>query len=281
MTVDELPRSESLDLPPWPEGHEVAVSLTFDVDGESVAIGESSANARRLSLMSDGRYGVTRGLPRIRALLAEENIHGTFFVPGWVADKYGSHVRGLAEDEHEIGHHGYLHRNPEDLDLEGQTEELQHGLDSLVSLFGGNPVGYRAPYFAPTCETFSLLQGLGFIYDSSCMGDHQPYLECCKGIKMLELPVHWSLDDGVYYAWTPQTGALGGPNLLFDTWFAEFNAIASEGGHLVLTMHPHWTGRPHQLETLHRLIREMRRAKKVWFTPLLQVAELYQPRTKD
>ena len=59
------------DLPAWPNGATVAVSLTFDVDAETGALGDGPEFARRLTTLSEGRFGVTRGMPRILALLAE------------------------------------------------------------------------------------------------------------------------------------------------------------------------------------------------------------------
>ena len=51
--------------PTWPGGKSVAVSLTFDVDAEAGWLGEGAEYARRLTILSEARYGVTRGVPRI------------------------------------------------------------------------------------------------------------------------------------------------------------------------------------------------------------------------
>ena len=56
----------------WPDGADVAVSLTFDVDAESGWLSEGEAYARRLSTLSEARYGVTRGLPRILEILRRD-----------------------------------------------------------------------------------------------------------------------------------------------------------------------------------------------------------------
>ena len=65
----------------WPDGADVAVSLTFDVDAESGWLGEGEAYARRLSTLSEGRYGVTRGLPRILEILRETRRAGDVLRP--------------------------------------------------------------------------------------------------------------------------------------------------------------------------------------------------------
>ena len=41
----------------WPDPADVAVALTFDVDGEAPWLGEGPQYARRLSMLSLGRFG--------------------------------------------------------------------------------------------------------------------------------------------------------------------------------------------------------------------------------
>src|SRR5262245_57291594 len=61
----------------WPGDAEVAVALTFDVDGEAPWLGEGPDNDRRLAPLSQGRFGPARGLQRILDLLAELAIRAT------------------------------------------------------------------------------------------------------------------------------------------------------------------------------------------------------------
>jgi hypothetical protein len=69
-------------FPAWPGDAEVAVALTFDVDGEAPWLSEGPDYARRLTTLSQGRFGPARGLGRILDLLAEREITATFYVPG-------------------------------------------------------------------------------------------------------------------------------------------------------------------------------------------------------
>src|SRR4051794_28983140 len=77
----------------WPGGAEVAVSLTFDVDAESGWLGSDPAYAGRLSTLSEGRFGVTRGLPRILEILDRHEIKATFYVPGDTAERHTEAIR--------------------------------------------------------------------------------------------------------------------------------------------------------------------------------------------
>ena len=68
-------------FPPWPGGAEVAVALTFDVDGEAPWLSEGPEYARRLTMLSQGRFGPARGLSRILALLDELNVTPPTSIP--------------------------------------------------------------------------------------------------------------------------------------------------------------------------------------------------------
>src|SRR5262245_46949920 len=97
----------ALPLPRWPGGAEVAVSFTFDVDAEGRFAGRAPEYDRRLTSLSEARFGIARGLPRILELLAEHGIAATFYVPGWTADRHPAAIGAIVAAGHEVGHHGY------------------------------------------------------------------------------------------------------------------------------------------------------------------------------
>ena len=131
--------------PAWPNGAKVAVSLTFDVDAETGALGDGPEYARRLMTLSEGRFGVTRGMPRILALLAEHGIHGTFFVPGWTAEHHAGLVSSVVAAGHEVGHHGYIHLRTDKITVDQQRDEIERGFTALAAAGAPRPVGYRSP----------------------------------------------------------------------------------------------------------------------------------------
>ena len=246
----------------WPNGAEVAVSLTFDVDAESGWLGEGEAFASRLSTLSEGRYGVTRGLPRILAILQRTEVRGTFYVPGDTAERHSEAVKEIVAAGHEIGHHGYLHLRSDVIDADRQREEIERGLQALDENLGVTPKGYRSPSWELTPETFALLKEHGFEWDSSLMGDDRPYMY--DG--MLELPVHWSLDDWPHLHWRPGRGdAFTAPDQFLATWLAEFESARQERRHVTFTMHPEVIGRGHRAILLEQLIEAMRQRADVWF----------------
>ena len=123
----------------WPEGAEVAVSLTFDVDAESGWLGTDPAYATRLSTLSEGRFGITRGLPRILEILSRHAIKGTFYVPGDTAERHTAAIQAVIERGHEIGHHGYLHKRSDAISPFEQEEEIDRGIAALSERLGVTP----------------------------------------------------------------------------------------------------------------------------------------------
>ena len=265
------------EFPAWPGGAEVAVALTFDVDGESAWLGEGPQNSRRLTLLSQSRFGPERGLGRILDLLAEFDIRATFYVPGHTADHYPDAMTAILAGGHEVGHHGYLHLGTDALDAGAQRAELEEGLAAL-GRHGVRPAGYRSPGWELTPETLALLTELEFSYDSSLMADDRPYWET-TGINgarpLLELPGHWSLCDWPYFGWTPYHGGLlADPAAVERIWLEEFESARQEHRAVTYTMHPEAVGRGYLERMLRRVITGMLGRGRPWFATHAQIAAL-------
>ena len=121
-----------------------AVALTFDFDAEEVWIADDAANERRPGVLSQGTYGAKVAVPLIIELLAQHDLGATFFVPGRVAERHPQRVREIIAAGHEIGLHGYTHRNPSELSRSEEDQELVQSLGILRQL-GAQPSGYRSP----------------------------------------------------------------------------------------------------------------------------------------
>ncbi|WEK33204.1 MAG: polysaccharide deacetylase [Candidatus Pseudomonas phytovorans] len=262
----------------WPQRKSTAVSLTFDVDAEAGYLGESPSFARRLTSLSEGRFGVTRGVPRILELLRRHGIAATFFVPGYTAEQHPQLVETLLQAGHEVGHHGHMHLRSDKVSVQEQVDEMERGLEALARAGAPKPAGYRSSSWELTPETFALLLRHGFAYDSSCMGDDRPYVETCNGASILELPVHWSLDDYPMFGWGIDNGGnFSHPRMLFDTWLAEYESARRDARHTSFTMHPEVIGRAARFEQLERLVERMVSDGDVWFARLDAVATHVAP----
>lgn len=220
----------------------MSLAITIDVDGEAGLPGGGRGYEQRLSSRSEREYGLRRGLDRLLALLADAP--ATFYVPGVTAQAHPGAVRELVAAGHEVGHHGHTHRRPDLLAAAEQRAELARGLATLAEL-GVVPRGYRAPGWELTPATLAALGELGFAYDSSLMADDRPY-RLAGGL--VELPVHWTLDDAPHFA------AGGDVDGLWRVWARELELAAAESRPLTLTLHPEITGRPHRAELLRRVL---------------------------
>jgi peptidoglycan/xylan/chitin deacetylase (PgdA/CDA1 family) len=225
-----------------------AVSITVDVDGESGLPDGGRAYEHRLTSRSERSYGLRRGLPRVLAALQEAGARATFYVPGLVARRHPDEIRGVLEAGHELGHHGHTHRRPDRLSAREQRAELEEGLAALTAVASGGVHGYRAPGWELTPVTLATLGELGFTHDSSLMGDDRPYRVAAGASELVELPVHWSLDDAPHFEATTD------PAALLAVWEAELERARAERRHVTFTLHPEILGRPHRIVVLQRLL---------------------------
>ena len=222
------------------------VSITVDVDGEAGLPDGGRGWEHRLTSRSERSFGLVRGLPRVLGVLDEFGVAATFYLPGVTAQRYPDEIRALAESRHEIAHHGHTHRRPDTLDAAAQRAEVLDGSAALESIAGRRPRGYRAPGWELTPVTLDALVELGFAFDSSLMGDDAPYLVRAGAI--VELPVHWSLDDAPHFAHTTDVSGL------LCTWRAELCAACREQRHVTFTLHPEILGRAYRIDVLRRLL---------------------------
>lgn len=234
-----------------------AASITVDVDGpwglmcRSVTGGWSG----RLTTRSEGAYGLRRGLDRVLEVLAEHRVAATFFVVGQVARQVPERLREIAAAGHEIGHHGFAHLPTHTLDAAGEREEIERGLDALRECLGAEPAGYRSPAWELTPVTLGLLGELGFAYDSSLMGDDRPYALVAGEREIVEVPVHWTLDDVPYLGFQPeQPMRLTGARALLDVWRRAHDDAVAEHRQVTYTIHPEHSGRAPHHHALHALL---------------------------
>jgi peptidoglycan/xylan/chitin deacetylase (PgdA/CDA1 family) len=256
------------------------VVLTFDVDAESGVLWEFPDAVRRLGIMSHQAYGPRAGLPRLLRILARHDARATFFVPGLTAETHPDAVLRIVDDGHEVGHHGYVHEIVTELEPADEEAALERGAEILDRLTGRRPRGWRAPMWELNYRTPALLAAHGFAYDSSLMDSDVPYRMATgpgpDAPTIVEIPPHWSLDDGEQYAWLPgiwDTAVIEGPDKLLRMWEMDFDACLAEGGCLVLTMHPFLSGRPARAAAFERLLERVTGTSGVWVATATEVAD--------
>lgn len=97
-------------------------------------------------------------------------VKGTFFVLGWVAERYPALIREIASSGHEIGCHSFFHRLVYDLSPAEFREDTRRAVEAIAQACGIRPRAYRAPSYSITEKSLWALETLvecGFTYDSS------------------------------------------------------------------------------------------------------------------
>lgn len=118
---------------------------------------------------------VVRNTERLLELFGESRVTATFFVLGWVAERFPSLVRAIADQGHEVASHGYAHRLVYDLTPAMFRADIRRSKDVLESAVGLRVRGYRAPSYSITPRSLWALDILideGFTYDASIFPIH-------------------------------------------------------------------------------------------------------------
>lgn len=276
-----------------PTNKKYHVCFTIDFDAFSLWLGPDQVPSP--TVLSRGGYGARVGIGRILDLLEKYDIRSTFFVPGHTVDTYPDIIENIHGRGHEIGHHGYRHERPNDLERDEEEEVIDKGIKSIEDVIGEKPVGYRSPGWDPSQNTIELLLKKDFVYDSSMMADDfTPYrcrvgdkiykekpIEFGKETDLLEIPVHWSLDDFPHFAYSeePSKGSeLSSPSKVFEIWSGDFDYMYDklEKGVFTLTIHPQIIGRGHRINMVEKLIEHIKNYREVTFMKMKEVANLWK-----
>jgi polysaccharide deacetylase family protein (PEP-CTERM system associated) len=107
---------------------------------------------------------------RILETFDRAGVRATFFVLGWVAERYPGLVRAIDEAGHEIACHGYAHRRVFHHPPEHFRQDIRRAKALLEDLTGRRVVGHRAPTFSideNSLWALDILLEEGYEYDSS------------------------------------------------------------------------------------------------------------------
>lgn len=265
------------DLTPahWPGDAQVAVALSFDFDAET---GWLRRGQHSPASMSRGAYGARVGLPRILDLFDRYGLPATFFIPAVAAQLHPWAVDAiLIQERHEIGVHGWIHELAGELTGEEERELSERAFNFWKGRTGKPPAGTRTPSWDFTPHTLGIVRDLGFVYDSSLMGDDRPYELMAAGAPtgVVELPVEWLLDDHPFFQIDPTQGSRSyiHPDAVYRIWQDEFEMARREKTLFLLTMHPQVIGHRSRLLMLERLIEYMLGKPGVWFATHEAVAK--------
>jgi polysaccharide deacetylase family protein (PEP-CTERM system associated) len=119
---------------------------------------------------SDYACRVENNTKRLLELFDHKGIKATFFVLGWVAERYPELIKEISTRGHELASHGYSHQLVYSQTPEVFKEETRKSKQILEDISGQEILGYRAASYSITGKSLwalDILAELGFTWDSS------------------------------------------------------------------------------------------------------------------
>jgi len=197
---------------------------------------------------------VERNTSHLLDILNKNSTKATFFIVGWIAEKFPHLVQAIHSQGHVIGCHSYWHRKVYTLTPDEFRTDTLRAKSILETIIKEPVLGYRAPSYSITEKSLwalDILKELGFTYDSSIF----PIYHDTYGIPgaprfayqhpngLFEYPLSTALLFG-----QPIPISGGGYFRLFPYWFTRkaLKAInQKEGKPFIFYLHP-WEIDPEQ-----------------------------------
>ncbi|MGH7930914.1 MAG: XrtA system polysaccharide deacetylase [Candidatus Binatia bacterium] len=113
---------------------------------------------------------VQRNTDRILELFDRYQAHATFFILGWIGDRFPQMVREIAEAGHEIASHGRAHVRATEQNPDQFGADIRYTKQCLEDITGQKVLGYRAASFsigAKNLWALDVIQQSGYRYSSS------------------------------------------------------------------------------------------------------------------
>lgn len=227
--------------------------LSFDVE-EHFQVSAFWSEARRQQ-WDKYESRVENNTRKLVELLAKHDTKATFFVLGWVTERYPDLVKVLVRQGHELASHGYGH----ELVTSQSPEQFRHDVRKakyiLEDLTGSPVLGYRAPSFSITAESqwaLSILVEEGYSYDSSIYDRFQrsENARASNGIVQMDTAAGriWEISPSTLNVWGFQIPVAGGGYFRLLPYAASktlLQRLEKQGTKLVMYLHP-WEIDPDQ-----------------------------------
>jgi len=187
---------------------------------------------------------------RLLDLFDETGARGTFFILGWVAERYPALVREIVTRGHEPACHSYWHRLVYALTPEAFREDTKRSKGLIEDAAGTAVFGYRAPSYSITAKSLWALDVLaesGFTYDSSIFpirhdvygmpdAPRGPFRVQTRCGEITEYPL-----TTFRLPWARQNMPVGGGGYLriLPVWYTRFGVARALGDGLPLIVYVH------------------------------------------
>ena len=177
--------------------------LTFDIEDWFHILDNKKTKSSSEWSKFDSRIRI--GMDLIYNILEKTEKSATFFVVGWMAEKYPKIIREISDRGFEIGSHTHLHQLAYEQDRKTFYNDVKKSIHTLEDCTGKKVSSFRAPGFSITKKnilSFEVLHELGITKDSSVFPAGRahgglpsyslaiPSIIDYNGIKLKEFPVN-------------------------------------------------------------------------------------------
>lgn len=132
--------------------------VPVSTDSRALYCGTSQTNvALMFNVYSGEAY-----LPSILETLEGSEVKGTFFIGGCWAEKNESTLKEIAAKGHEIGSHGYLHRDHSKMTVEENRREMSVTHQLLKGILGEDITLFAPPSGAYSSATLDASESMGY-----------------------------------------------------------------------------------------------------------------------
>lgn len=261
---------------------EIYVSYGVHVDAVAGWLGSYGGEDSPCDI-SRGVFAAKVGVPRLLKMFKKYNLRTSWYIPGHTIETFPEEMQMVADDNHEIGLHGYSHENPLAMSPEQEDAVLAKCIKLIEDLCGKKPTGYVAPWWESSAVTNELLKKYGLKYDHSLMhDDFMPYYErvgdswtkidyskpaeeWMKPMKfgtetsVVQIPANWYLDDlppMMFIKASANSFGWANPRDIEQLWKDQFDYLYREYeyGVFPMTIHPDVSGRPQNILMHERFI---------------------------
>ena len=101
---------------------------------------------------------VVQNTNKLLEIFATKEIKATFFVLGWIAERYPALIKNISDEGHEIACHGYSHDLVYNQKPEVFFDETKRSKQILEDIIGQEVIGYRAASYSITKKSLWALK---------------------------------------------------------------------------------------------------------------------------
>tara|TARA_B100000963_G_C22624343_1_gene671568 strand:- start:1786 stop:2634 length:849 start_codon:yes stop_codon:yes gene_type:complete len=177
--------------------------LTFDIEEWFHILDNKETKVEHNWLNFESR--IHKNMDIIFEILYESKVKATFFVVGWIANRYPDIVKKITQLGYEIGSHSHLHQLVYQQNRQIFFNDTEKSIKTLEDISGKKVTIFRAPGFSITQQNkwaFEVLHELGIEIDASVFPasrahggfptfkESEPSFIHFNGVKLKEFPIN-------------------------------------------------------------------------------------------